>query len=76
MLCILINSICLGLFDYSDREAVSTYNKILNSIGISITIVFLVEAAIKIFAMGFVMHKHSYLRDGWNFIDLLIVITG
>jgi hypothetical protein len=26
--------------------------------------------------MGFVLHRRSYLRDGWNVIDFLIAISG
>jgi heme/copper-type cytochrome/quinol oxidase subunit 3 len=31
---------------------------------------------IKIFAMGFIMNKKAYIRDLWNVIDFVIVITG
>lgn len=27
-------------------------------------------------AMGFLLDKQTYLRDGWNFIDFIVVITG
>ena len=76
MLCILFNSIILGLYDYSDREGISLFNITLNSFSLTFTVIFFLEAALKIFAMGFILHKYSYLRDGWNVIDFLIVITG
>eukprot|EP01065_Artemidia_motanka_P052349 TRINITY_DN9431_c0_g2_i1.p1 TRINITY_DN9431_c0_g2~~TRINITY_DN9431_c0_g2_i1.p1 ORF type:complete len:2131 (+),score=591.16 TRINITY_DN9431_c0_g2_i1:72-6464(+) len=34
---------------------------------------FLTEMLMKVFAMGFVMHPGSYLRNGWNRLDFLIV---
>lgn len=37
---------------------------------------FLIEAIIKIIAMGFVGHPHAYIRDPWNVMDFVIVITG
>ena len=37
---------------------------------------FTVEAVIKIIAMGFVVHKNSYLRDYWNWLDFLVVCIG
>jgi hypothetical protein len=40
------------------------------------TIIFLVEALLKMFAMGFVVHKKAYLREGWNVLDFLIVLFG
>ena len=30
----------------------------------------------KIIAMGFILHKNAYLRDGWNWLDFVIVILG
>lgn len=41
-----------------------------------LTIIFLVEATLKIVAMGFIVHQYAYLRDGWNVMDFLIVIMG
>jgi hypothetical protein len=37
---------------------------------------FTIEAILKIFAMGFVMHTHSYLRDFWNVIDIFVVVVS
>jgi hypothetical protein len=31
------------------------------------------ELVLKVIAMGFIMHKHSYMRDGWNVLDFVIV---
>ena len=38
--------------------------------------IFIVEAAVKILALGFVLHKDSYLRYGWNIMDFAVVVTG
>ena len=38
--------------------------------------IFLLEAVIKIVAMGFIGHSKAYLRDPWNIIDFVIVVTG
>eukprot|EP00347_Sterkiella_histriomuscorum_P013804 403363301 len=76
MFCIFANSISLSMFDYTDRDAKTQYNQILNNIGDAFTFLFLFEALVKIFAMGFIIHKKSYLRDGWNVLDFFIVVTG
>ena len=26
--------------------------------------------------MGFIMHPWSYMRDSWNWLDFIVVITG
>jgi len=31
---------------------------------------------LKIFGMGFIINKNSYLRDSWNCLDFLIVVTA
>ena len=38
--------------------------------------IFCFEAGIKIIARGFVLHKGSYLRNGWNVMDFVVVLTG
>uniref|UniRef100_A0A8C4I3F3 Voltage-dependent N-type calcium channel subunit alpha n=1 Tax=Dicentrarchus labrax TaxID=13489 RepID=A0A8C4I3F3_DICLA len=38
--------------------------------------IFCFEAAIKIIALGFAFHKCSYLRNGWNVMDFVVVLTG
>eukprot|EP01064_Diplonema_japonicum_P029541 TRINITY_DN4809_c0_g1_i1.p1 TRINITY_DN4809_c0_g1~~TRINITY_DN4809_c0_g1_i1.p1 ORF type:complete len:1504 (+),score=269.06 TRINITY_DN4809_c0_g1_i1:171-4682(+) len=34
---------------------------------------FTIEMVLKVFAQGFVLHKHSYLRNAWNRMDFAIV---
>ncbi|XP_067640083.1 voltage-dependent calcium channel type A subunit alpha-1 isoform X5 [Eurosta solidaginis] len=38
--------------------------------------IFCVEASLKILALGLVLHKHSYLRNIWNIMDFVVVVTG
>lgn len=38
--------------------------------------IFCFEAGMKIIALGFVLHKGSYLRNGWNVMDFVVVLTG
>jgi hypothetical protein len=64
------------MFDYSDRESGSIYNKILEYVGGYFTILFTLESWIKIIGLGFLFNKLAYLRDSWNMIDFFVVITG
>ena len=36
----------------------------------------MVEAVLKIIGMGFVTHKNSYMREGWNILDFIVVIVS
>nr|XP_046908932.1 voltage-dependent calcium channel type A subunit alpha-1-like isoform X17 [Dermatophagoides farinae] len=38
--------------------------------------IFCVEATLKILALGFILHKGSYLRNVWNILDFIVVLTG
>ncbi|XP_042203567.1 voltage-dependent calcium channel type A subunit alpha-1-like isoform X5 [Homarus americanus] len=38
--------------------------------------IFCVEASLKILALGFVLHPRSYLRNIWNIMDFVVVVTG
>ena len=76
MLMILVNSIILAIFDYSDRDSNTKKNQILDLIGMALTIIFVSECILKIMAFGLVLHKNSYLRVGWNLIDFVVVISG
>ncbi|THD27891.1 Voltage dependent calcium channel [Fasciola hepatica] len=38
--------------------------------------IFTCEASLKIIALGFILHSGSYLRNVWNILDFVVVITG
>jgi len=75
-LCIIINSVSLAIYDYHDRDSLTKRNKAIDMLNLVMTFIFLVEALIKIVAMGLAFDFNTYLRDGWNVIDLVIVISG
>jgi hypothetical protein len=70
------NSLCLALNDYQDEEIQTEWNKTLQKIDQVFTFIYTVECVIKILAFGFIVHKRSYLRDGWNILDFVVVIIG
>ena len=37
---------------------------------------FMFEMLVKMIAMGFVLERRSYLRDAWNWLDMIVVVTG
>lgn len=79
-LCILVNSIMLGMRDYDHvlkgADYKSDHNKTLEDVGKVFNIIFLVEMILKMLAMGVIWHKNSYLRDSWNRLDCFIVIIS
>lgn len=76
---ILLNSLLLATTDYDKRldpEHESWWAPIQKTIDVGFSIIFIFESVIKVIAMGFVVHKHSYLRIGWNILDFSIVVVS
>eukprot|EP00049_Salpingoeca_infusionum_P014061 m.261974 g.261974 ORF g.261974 m.261974 type:complete len:2012 (+) comp15585_c0_seq2:444-6479(+) len=38
--------------------------------------IYTLELVAKVVALGFIFHKHAYLRDAWNWLDFVVVIAG
>jgi hypothetical protein len=41
-----------------------------------ISLLFVIESALKIIVMGFVIGKNTYLRDPFNILDFIIAISS
>jgi len=39
-------------------------------------VLFTVEMILKILSSGLMMHQTAYLRNGWNWLDFIVVVTG
>jgi len=74
--CILVNSIFLGMMDYTDRGKNSWENRLVEETELLFTVLFTLEAMLKIIGMGFAIGKGSYLSDAWNWLDFVVVITS
>lgn len=48
--------------------------KTIGSLLLTISIIFIVECVIKIIASGFYFGEKTYLKDGWNILDFIIVM--
>jgi len=73
---IIANSVTLALYDYSDRANESSINKVIGILTDIFNGIFILECLLKVIAMGFIMHKKSYLRNGWNVIDFVVVVSA
>ncbi|GMF38757.1 unnamed protein product [Phytophthora fragariaefolia] len=72
---IVISSIALAV-DNPLADPSSSLATFLKGLDKSLAIVFAIEMGIKIVAMGLILHKGSYLRNTWNVIDGVIVISS
>lgn len=73
---IILNSLLLGMMDYTDTQNKSWRNKIVNYTEPIFTLVFTIECLIKIIGTGLIIGRGTYLADPWNWIDFLVVISG
>ena len=73
---ILMNSVELAAFDYSDRDCLTVRNKVLSKASNVFTIIFTGELVLEIISKGLIFHKTAYLRNGWSILDCLVVVSG
>ena len=79
---IFLNSISIACIDYRSIDEnyqpnadLSLRNKSINRAEIVSTVIFVTECILKIIAYGLLRGKHTYLRDGLNVLDFVIVIV-
>ena len=73
MVCILANSFALAFWDYTNKDEKN--NEIISWFNWIISILMTIEALLKVVAMGFYQSRYSYLRDSWNKLDALFVLS-
>ncbi|XP_061169673.1 voltage-dependent calcium channel type A subunit alpha-1-like [Saccostrea echinata] len=76
LLTIIANCIVLALEEHLPNDDKTPLAVQLEETEIYFVVIFLVEALLKIVALGFVLHKGAYLRNIWNIMDFVVVVTG
>jgi hypothetical protein len=77
-ICILL-SVMTFMMTRADRrteEEKEMYDKVLDWIDFAFLVIFTVEMCTRIIVEGFFVGKHSYLRNPWNRLDFVVVVTG
>ena len=78
LIVIMLSSIKLAFDTYVDSTDPTMANiySISSDIDLALTIFFVLEAFLKIIAFGFISNEGCYLRDNWNILDFIIVLSG
>ena len=76
ILLIALNSILLGLRDYEDVNNETPVNNFIEMSDQVFVIFFTVECLLKIIGMGFIIEPGSYLREAWNWLDFIVVVSS
>lgn len=64
---IIANSVILAL------DNPTTTNDFASESDIYFLILYTIEMVLKIFGLGFILEKYSYVRDPWNVLDMAII---
>eukprot|EP00899_Mesostigma_viride_P003365 jgi/Mesvir1/13029/Mv06022-RA.1 len=75
MACIFVSTALLTLDDVELRKKEGRFTAI-RFMDKVFTGIFLLEMLIKVVARGLLFTRRAYLKDGWNIVDLLVVITS
>ena len=73
---IMVNALLLGIKDYTDTSNETSINQFVESMEPVFTISFSIECGLKILGMGFIFDDGSYLRDTWNWLDFIVVVSS
>ncbi|KAK2174860.1 hypothetical protein NP493_771g00002 [Ridgeia piscesae] len=76
LLTIIANCIVLALEEHLPSQDKTPLALQLEETEVYFLGIFCVEATLKIVALGFVLHKGAYLRNVWNIMDFIVVVTG
>ena len=69
---IIVNSVTLAL-DNPTSEEQSSFLQALETIFL---VLYTIEMCFKILGLGFAFNKGAYLRDSWNILDFIIVVSA
>ena len=76
LLIIILSSLKLALDSYITDTPDDDIKKVIsNDLDLCFTIIFAIEAVVKIISLGFVIERGTYLRDSWNMLDFFIVVS-
>ncbi|XP_067122781.1 muscle calcium channel subunit alpha-1-like isoform X2 [Centruroides vittatus] len=76
LLTIFCNCVALAVYTPYPNADSNQVNHYLEKIEYVFLVIFTIECIMKIIAYGFMLHSGAYLRNGWNFLDFIIVIIG
>lgn len=69
---ILMNSLVMMTEDPADKDP-PEYFAVIDNIFLGL---YSVEMVLKILGMGLIFGEHAYLKNSWNILDFVIVISG
>ncbi|XP_059097525.1 voltage-dependent calcium channel type A subunit alpha-1-like [Tigriopus californicus] len=76
ILTIIANCVVMAMDEHLPHRDKSTLDHKLEELEPWFMGIFTMEMIVKILADGFILHKGSYLRNPWNIMDFIVVVSG
>ncbi|GIM16367.1 hypothetical protein Vretimale_19029, partial [Volvox reticuliferus] len=76
ILAVILGSSAILAVDSPRLERSSPLGRAVAILDIIFTAIFTLEMLIKVLAKGLILHRHAYLRNGWDILDFVIVTTS
>ncbi|KAI6191420.1 Transporter, cation channel family protein [Aphelenchoides bicaudatus] len=76
LLTIIGNCCVLAMDEHLPKNDKMAFSQMLEATEPYFMGIFCLECVLKVVASGFVLHKGSYLRSGWNVMDFIVVVSG
>ncbi|CAD5229555.1 unnamed protein product [Bursaphelenchus okinawaensis] len=76
LLTIIGNCCVLAMDEHLPKNDKMPFSQMLEQTEPYFMTIFCLECLLKIIAFGFILHKGSYLRSGWNIMDFIVVVSG
>jgi len=73
---ILLTTLTLVIYNYEDPNAATFYNQLLDRINSYSTYFYIGEFMLQLITKGVFLHRNSYFRDAWNWLDFMVVMAG
>ena len=78
LVAVIVNSFFLASHSYENRinPELPDTSEIEKASGKVFVTIFILEFVLKVIAKGFIVKKHSYMRNNWNILDFICLITA
>ena len=76
LVAILVNCALMAINSQLPKEDLSLINKVVEQAENYLLGIFGLEMILNIITMGFILHPGSYIRNPWNVLDFIVVVTG
>ena len=76
LLAIIVNCILMAINSQLPQDDMNNLNRTVEQAETYLLGIFCLEMILNIITMGFILHPGSYLRNPWNILDFVVVVTG